>query len=76
MMTFMSVLYFLPGRGSSLNGRLGLELQDRGYELLGRVLGSDFAKLSFSEQVDHIASDLKELNGRGIPVIANSWGAY
>ena len=76
MMTFMSILYFLPGRGSSLNGRLGLELQSRGYELQGRVLDGDFAKLSFAEQVDDVASDLRELDGRGIPVIANSWGAY
>ena len=76
MMTFMSILYFLPGRGSSLNGRLGLELQSRGYELQGRGLEDDFAKLSFPEQVDCVASDLRELDGRDIPVIANSWGAY
>jgi len=76
MMTFMSILYFLPGRGSSLNGRLGLELQSRGCQLHGRVLEGDFAKLSFPEQVDHVASDLRELDGRDIPVIANSWGAY
>ena len=76
MMTFMSILYFLPGRGSSLNGRLGLELQSRGYELQGRVLEGDFAKLSFTEQVDHVACDLRELDGRSVPVIANSWGAY
>ena len=75
-MTFMSILYFLPGRGSSLNGRLGLELQSIGYELHGRVLEGDFSKLSFPEQVDHIASDLRELAGSGILVIANSWGAY
>jgi len=76
MMTFMSTLYFLPGRGSSLNGRLGTELQDRGYELHGRVLDGDFAKLSFPEQVDYVAADLRELDGQDIPVIANSWGAY
>ena len=76
MMTFMSILYFLPGRGSSLDGRLGLELQSRGCQLHGRVLEGDFAKLSFPEQVDHVASDLRELDGRDIPVIANSWGAY
>ena len=76
MMTFMSVLYFLPGRGSSLNGRLGMELQSRGYELQGRVLDGDFAKLSFPEQVDYVAADLRELDGRDIPIVANSWGAY
>ena len=76
MMTFMSILYFLPGRGSSLNGRLGLELQSRGCQLHGRVLEGDFAMLSFPEQVDHVSADLRELDGRDIPVIANSWGAY
>ena len=75
-MTFMSILYFLPGRGSSLSGRLGLELQSRGFELQGRVLEDDFAKLSFAEQVDYVASDLRELDDRHTPVIANSWGAY
>ena len=76
MMPFMSILYFLPGRGSSLNSCLGLELQSRGCELQGRVLEGDFAKRSFAEQSDHVASDLRELDGRDIPVIANSWGAY
>lgn len=76
IMTFMSILYFLPGRGSSLNGRLGLELQSRGYELHGRILDGDFAKLSFPDQIHHVATDLKELDGRDVPVIANSWGAY
>ena len=72
----MSILYFLPGRGSSLDGRLGQELQSRGYELHGRVLDGDFAKLAFPEQIDHVAADLRELDGHDIPVIANSWGAY
>src|SRR6056300_1206841 len=76
MMTYMSILYFLPGRGSTLNGRLGRELQDRGFELQGRALDGDFAKLSFPEQVDHVAADLRELDGRDITDVANSWGAY
>ena len=72
----MNILYFLPGRGSSLNGRLGIELQGRGFELYGRVLEGDFAKLSFPEQVDNVAADLRGLESRDVPVIANSWGAY
>lgn len=59
-----------------MHGRLGTELHSRGYELHGRVLEGDFAKLLFPEQVDCVASDLRELDGRNIPVIANSWGAY
>ena len=58
----MNQLYFLPGRGSSLDGRLGMELQSRGYELHGRILDGDFAKLSFPEQVDYVAADLRELD--------------
>jgi len=76
IMPQMHKLYFLPGRGSSLNGRLGLELQSRGCQLHGRVLEGDFATLSFPEQVDHVSADLRELDGRDIPVIANSWRAY
>jgi len=73
MMTFMSILYFLPGRGSSLNGRLRLELQSRGFELRGRILAGVFAKQSFPEQIDCIASDMRELDGRNWPFFANSW---
>jgi pimeloyl-ACP methyl ester carboxylesterase len=72
----MNQLYFLPGRGSSLDGRLGMELQSRGYELHGRILDGDFAKLSFPEQVAHVAADLREFDECNVPVIANSWGAY
>jgi pimeloyl-ACP methyl ester carboxylesterase len=72
----MNELYFLPGRGSSLDGRLGMELQNRGFQLHGRALEGDFAKLSFPEQVDYVAADLRELDGYDVPVIANSWGAY
>ena len=72
MMTFMSILYFLLGRGSSINGRLGLELQSRGFELRGRILDGVFAKESFLEQIDRIASDMRELDGRNLPLIANS----
>lgn len=72
----MPQLYFLPGRGSSFDGRLGKELQSRGYELEGRVLEGDFAKLPFPDQIDLIADDLGTHSKQQTPLIAHSFGAY
>ena len=72
----MPQLYFLPGRGSSFDGRLGKELQSRGYGLEGRVLEGDFAKLPFPDQIDLIADDLGTHSKQRTPLIAHSFGAY
>lgn len=69
-------IYFLPGRGSSFQGRLGTELQLRGYELSGRVLEGEFAKLPFPNQINLIADDLAKYSKQQIPLIAHSFGAY
>jgi pimeloyl-ACP methyl ester carboxylesterase len=70
------MIYFLPGRGSSFHGRLGTELQSRGYELSGRVLEGEFAKLSFLDQINLIADDLAKHAKQETPLIAHSFGAY
>lgn len=72
----MTNLYFLPGRGSSFQGRLGAELQSRGYELHGRVLEGEFAKLPFPDQISLIADDLSKHSEQQLPLIAHSFGAY
>ncbi len=69
-------IYYLPGYGGDLNTGLGEELLRRGLAVSGRSTTGDFAALPFSEQVELIASDLKEkfwfAESR---VIANSFGA-
>ena len=70
------MIYFLPGRGSSFQGRLGVELQSRGHELTGRVLGGEFAKLPFPDQINLIADDLAKYSKQQTPLIAHSFGAY
>lgn len=72
----MNILYFLPGRGSSFQGRLGAELQSRGYELHGRVLEGEFAKLPFPDQINLIAEDLAKYSKQQTPLISHSFGAY
>lgn len=72
-----STIYCLPGRGGRLNAGLGLELQSRGYHLMGRETVGDFARLSFSDQTALIADDLVtafwEEDAR---IIANSFGCF
>lgn len=70
------MIYFLPGRGSSFQGRLGVQLQSRGYELTGRVLEGEFAKLPFPDQINLIADDLAKYSKQQISLIAHSFGAY
>jgi len=52
-------IYYLPGRGGRLETGLGEALLSRGLNVSGRETLGDFAKLSFSEQIEHVAQDLK-----------------
>lgn len=70
-------VYLLPGRGGLLDKGLGAELQRRGYKVLGRELRGEFQKLSFADQLDLVAKDLREnFWHEDAKVIANSFGAY
>lgn len=69
-------IYFLPGRGSSFNGRLGTELKARGWKLVGRVLEGEFLKLTFPEQIELISEDLQNCDSKVTPLIAHSFGGY
>jgi predicted alpha/beta hydrolase family esterase len=70
-------IYYLPGRGGRLDTGLGLHLLQKGYDLTGRALVDDFNKLSFAEQVDTVAQDLRaNFWNASAQIIANSFGAY
>lgn len=72
-----STIYCLPGRGGRLNAGLGLELQQRGYSLVGRETVGEFARIPFTEQTKAIAEDLVTAFWReDALVIANSFGCY
>lgn len=72
-----STIYCLPGRGGRLNAGLGMELQRRGYCLVGRETVGEFARLPFTEQTKAIADDLVTAFWRkDALVIANSFGCY
>lgn len=72
-----STIYCLPGRGGRLNAGLGLELQRRGYSLMGRETVGEFARLPFTEQTKAIADDLVTAFWReDALLIANSFGCY
>jgi len=69
-------VYYLPGRGGSLQSGLGAALAQRDYEVTGRETTGAFQKLLFSEQVAVIAQDLQESWDHDARIVANSFGAY
>lgn len=70
-------LYFLPGRGARISGRLGSELTQRGYTVTGRSLHQGFEALAFSEQLTVIRDDLTARHWAANSVIvAHSYGAH
>ena len=70
-------IYFLPGRGAHLDGRLGSELSARGYSVTGRSLHDGFDQLRFSLQVQQIQRDLKEGYWSADSIlVAHSYGAH
>lgn len=70
-------LYYLPGRGSRLDAGLGIELESRGYTVVGRETTGQFQRLRFSEQIEVIAEDLTtQFWHHEARVVAHSFGAY
>jgi len=70
-------IYYLPGRGGRLHTGLGEALLSRGLSLSGRETVGEFAALSFQDQIQLIAQDLKtDFWYESAEVIANSYGAY
>jgi hypothetical protein len=73
----MKTIYYLPGHGGHLETGLGAALMDRGFDLAGRQTVGPFRNLTFSEQIELVANDLRSLFWRtDARVIANSFGAY
>ena len=73
----MKRIYFLPGRGARLNGRLGTELTARRYQVEGRSLHDGFESLDFQAQLSVIRDDLTAwyFEPSSI-VVAHSYGAH
>ena len=70
-------VYYLTGMGGRLSTGLGEGLLSRGFDVQGRELFGDFKKLEFQQQIDIVASDLKNYFWhQDAFVIANSFGAY
>ena len=70
-------IYYLPGRGGRLQTGLGKALTSSGLSVSGRETVGDFVKLSFQEQIELVAQDLKDhFWSESSRVIANSFGAY
>jgi len=63
--------------GGRLETGLGQALLAKGFDLTGRELIGEFRQLSFNEQVEAVANDLKSnFWDKDARVIANSFGAY
>lgn len=52
-------IYYLPGRGGSLDQGLGSALKERKYEVSGRELHGSFRHERFDDQVSIVAEDLE-----------------
>ena len=73
----MRSIYYLPGHGGRLETGLGAALMERGFDIAGRQTVGPFRDLTFSEQIDLVANDLRTLFWHeNAKVIANSFGAY
>jgi len=72
-----SSIYYLPGHGGQISTGLGEGLLSRGFDVSGRETTGEFRKLSFTEQMEIIAEDLKTTYWHeDAHVVANSFGAY
>jgi len=70
-------IYYLTGMGGTLHTGLGKAILDRGFDVTGRQLSGEFRSLSFQDQIDTVATDLKEqFWSPDARVICNSFGAY
>jgi len=73
----MRSIFYLPGRVGRIDTGLGEALAARGLAVSGRETVGEFARLSFQEQIELVAQDLKTGfwldNSR---VMVNSYGAY
>ena len=70
-------IYYLPGHGGQIGAGLGKALLERGFDVVGRETLGAFKALSFGQQVDIVADDLKNDYWReDAMVIANSFGGY
>jgi len=70
-------LYYLAGRGGRLQTGLGEALTAQGLAVSGRETVDEFARLSFQEQIELVAQDLRaDFWHEDSRVIANSYGAY
>lgn len=71
------LIYYLPGYRGQLATGLGQALLDRGFDVTGRETRDEFDQLPFDDQVNTVASDLREhFWTSDARVIANSFGAY
>jgi hypothetical protein len=70
-------IYYLTGMGGTLHTGLGKAILDRGFDVTGRQLSGEFRSIQFQDQIDTVATDLKEhFWSADARVICNSFGAY
>jgi predicted esterase len=70
-------IYLIPGRGDKLNDFIGNTLIEMGFEVYGREILSDFARLHFPQQLEIIKNDLKsQFWHQDAIIIGDSYGAY
>ena len=72
----MCPVFYISGRGGSAGSGLGAYLSER-YGLLGGLsLSYDWLSQPHEDQLAILSAQLSEAEAAGVPVIANSYGAY
>ena len=56
-------VYILPGRGGSLNGKLGQTIISLGYNIYGREVREAFEMYPIRKQIEIICNDIKVVFG-------------
>lgn len=69
-------IFYVTGRGGSINEGLGVFLKERAKAVSGIDLSEEFLKGVFEDQLAAIRTHFQRIEKERIPVIANSYGAY
>jgi len=71
------MIYFLPGRRGRLNGVLGQQIKELGFDIIGREIIDDFEIYPIKKQLDIICNDIKaNFWGTEHKLIGRSYGGY
>ena len=71
------MVYLVPGRNSKIDGKLGKNIINLGYDIMGREVRNEFELLRISKQLELICMDIKtHFWNKKSKLIGRSYGGY